>query len=95
MTSGLTDTEKRALAVLACDPPTHGWTVYTCAMFGSEMWPAKTHYRNPQSFCRPAGKLLQQLKRKGLVEEASYSDTRGYRLSTMGRRLAKTLPKPK
>ena len=38
----------------------------TCTNLGVQLW--GKHYRNPQSYARPAGKLLHIMKRMGLVE---------------------------
>lgn len=37
----------------------------TCSTLGALLWGKK--HRNPQSYARPAGKLLHLMKRKGIV----------------------------
>lgn len=42
----------------------------TCSNLGAQMW--GNGYKKPQSFARPAGKLLREMERRGMVH--SYFD---------------------
>jgi len=55
----MSDIEQQVLALL-----THG--PKTCTEVGSELW--GTEYRNPQSYARPAGKVLRRLAEAGKVQ---------------------------
>ncbi len=39
----------------------------TCSLLGEQLWSKKPHVRKPQHYARPAGKLLAQMHRSGLV----------------------------
>lgn len=64
----LKHTEDRVLAILR-DMPDTEWTAST---IGAHLWGKRS--RAPQSFARPAGKLLRLLERQGKVEWYEHED---------------------
>lgn len=63
----MTEIETRVLSLLKKGPR-------TCTEVGSELW--GTEYRKPQSYARPAGKVLARLVKAGHVK----SEFQGHRL---------------
>lgn len=81
----LTETESKAIAVLAVRPE-------TCASLGWRLW-GEGGYRGSACSCpyaRPAGRILASLRRKGLVRRNNAADDRFlYELTAQGRDRAK------
>lgn len=96
-TPTLTDTDAKALAVLASHGPC------SCTELGELVW-TENRTRNRQSWARPAGKALHRLRRLGLACRRRTRDVthvqRFYRihewwLTDDGERAAKTLKERK
>ena len=47
-----------------------------CSWLGEKLWGKM--YRDRQHYCRPAGKLIQRLARRGLVREVYIDGFRGF-----------------
>jgi hypothetical protein len=58
----LSKIEKRVLAAI------QKWGSMTASMLGEELWGTGT--RHCQHYARPAGKVLSQMKKKGLVQDS-------------------------
>ena len=54
----MTEIEAKTLDILSRGPA-------TCATIGEQLW--GTAWSSPQSYCRPAGKVLRRLAGRGLV----------------------------
>ena len=61
----MTAAESKALVILARGPQ-------TCASLGEQMWGSR--FRQPQAYCRPAGKLLRGLLKGGYVHMRAAPD---------------------
>lgn len=73
MTTDLTPAEREMLSLLSCDRPQH------TGQLGATMWAHKSRApRTAAAYARPAGRILNALRRKGLALRVVQGEVYGW-----------------